>query len=85
MTIETLTDKQLQVELERREKNRRERNKPQQLETVGIDNLRKLCQEYIDKLYKSGYASDDFRQCIFEAAVEAVFGKSVWEWIREQG
>jgi hypothetical protein len=46
------------------------------------EGLRSLCQSYIDELAKEeGYVDEDLEHYIFEAAMEACFGKDVWKWI----
>jgi len=82
--IEAISDEELQAELNRREEEKRKSEKPQQLAIVDPDPLRKMCQEYIDELDKSGYVDDDFDHYIYEAAMTMVFGKDVWMWINKQ-
>jgi hypothetical protein len=54
---------------------------PQQVETPDFTELKDMCQEYIDQLEKYGYADDDLKEYIFEAAMECVFDKDVFIWI----
>lgn len=46
-------------------------------------NLEDLCVEYIDSISNNevGSIHKNIEICIFEAAMEGVFGKDVWEWI----
>ena len=73
------SDDEIQKELERRKKRKSE--KPVELASPDFTALRKCCQEYIDGFAKDGYAPKDQNQWIFEAAMEAVFGKDVWVYI----
>ena len=73
------SDEDLQQELKHRKKRRAE--KPVELITQDFTNLRKCCQEYINGLAKNQVVHIDQEHWIFEAAMEAVFGKKVWEYI----
>ena len=46
-------------------------------------NLEDLCTQYIDSISNNevGSIHKNIEICIFEAAMEGVFGKDVWEWI----
>lgn len=56
---------------------------PQQLENIDITALKRLCQEHIDD-FNTGNEDDDDEHYIYEAAMEAVFGKNVWKWINSR-
>lgn len=60
--------------------------KPKQLETVDLQNLRKICQDYMnfvddDEEY---HDDNDYNQYIFEMAMETFFGKDVWVFINNR-
>lgn len=45
-----------------------------------MDNLRKLCEEYLAFLASDEYHEDnDYDHHIFEAAMKAVFGEGIWD------
>lgn len=57
-------------------------NKPKQIprEKMNFDELISQCQWYLDEVAQGN--GDDFDQeYIFEAAIEAVFGEEVWQYI----
>lgn len=58
-------------------------NKPEPLTVINLDNLILICQEYIDTLTKNGYVKDDFDHYIFECAMETVYGKDIWKYVRD--
>lgn len=58
--------------------------KPTRLDVVDATRLRNICQAYIDELDEKGWADDDTTHYIFEAAMEAVFGKDVWIWVNSK-
>ena len=58
--------------------------RPQQLENQDFSKVAKLCREYIEELDREDYVDDDLETYIFEAAIEAVFGKDVWIWINKR-
>lgn len=60
--------------------------KPKQLETVDLQNLRKICQDYMnfvddDEEY---HDDNDYNQYIFERAMETFYGKDVWTFINNR-
>lgn len=58
---------------------------PEPLPSPDFSELIKLCQEHIDFLASDDYYADnDNKQYIYEAAIEAVFGKNVWKWINRR-
>lgn len=73
-----LSDDQLRDELARR-KEARLPQKPSRIEHPDFSTLIGLCQGYIEIERR---ADVDMKQYIFEAALEAVFGKEVWTFIR---
>ena len=60
--------------------------KPKQLEKVDLQRLRDICQEYIDFVDddKEYHEDHDYEAYIFEAAVTAIFGREVWEFINNR-
>jgi len=60
-------------------------NKPPPWRVVLTRPITKAVEQYIDFLDSDDYnedEDDDYKNAIFEAAVEAVYGKEVWTWIR---
>lgn len=60
---------------------------PQPLETPDFTDLTKTVAEYMAELAKPPEAwrrLDNYEEYIFEAAVEAMYGKEVWGWINDQ-
>lgn len=59
--------------------------KPKQIEMPDFEDLRGICQEYIDFVDSEVYHEDsDYRYYIFEAAIMACFGKDAFEWINNR-
>jgi hypothetical protein len=60
--------------------------KPKQLETVDLQNLRKICQDYMNFVDNDEEYHDDndYNQYIFERAMETFFGKDVWVFINNR-
>ena len=56
---------------------------PQQSANIECAKLRETCQRYIDAIANKSYIDSDYKHYIFEAALEAVFGEDIWEWVRE--
>jgi len=78
------TDKQLQDELAVRQWRQDEAGKPQQLEQVDLTRLRQNCQEIIDAVAGNGYYDNGCKQYVYESAMQAIFGKNVFDWMRER-
>lgn len=83
-SIEQLEIEELEREIEIRKELLRKKNKPQEIKEKNWTLVIKYCLNYIDDLYEDGYVDSDLKQYIFEAAMQAVFGGNVWEWIRKQ-
>lgn len=83
MPLQNFTEKQLRAELERREKENAKGARPAPLAEPNFDQLREVCESYIDDLDKLGWVDDDHKHYIFESAMEALYGKNVWFWIRK--
>lgn len=59
--------------------------KPKQLETIDLEALKEVCNDYINFIDSEDYHEDnDFDHYIFEAAMETVFGKDVWKYINSK-
>jgi hypothetical protein len=65
-----------------------ESKKPEMLQDPDLKELRQALQEYIDDLEKRGEDALDEPggrdERIHEAAIEAFFGKAVWDWINSR-
>ena len=71
----------LELELERRTKE----SAPKMRKWPDYADLQHSCQAYIDAIATGTYHEDDDDQhYIFEAALEALYGKDIWDWIQEQ-
>ncbi len=81
-------DEELQDELDRRKKERR--NAPQLIDDPDISKLQEVCQLYINAFTNKDDDGDfidaphRFEHYVFEGAIEAFFGKDVFDWINEQ-
>ena len=57
--------------------------KPQKLENMDFSSLIKTVEGYIDRVDANKFEDDDDSHYIFEAAVEAIYGHDIWEWIKQ--
>ena len=73
---------ELQAELERR-KASGEKLKPELLAAPDLSKLKLLCVSYLDAVAEDE-VDDDMDRYIFEAAMEAFYGGSVWEYVNER-
>lgn len=85
MSLVGFSDGELKAELERRAQRAKERDKPQQVENPNLTKLREVCQEYIDELADGNkHEAGDYREYIYEAALECIFGEGVFVWTNEK-
>lgn len=82
MSIEGISTEELEKELTRRKKAQNPCPKP--LENPDFTNLKQTVVGAVENAVKEGYFSSDLKVYIYEAAVEAVYGKDYWEWRRAQ-
>lgn len=79
MSLKNYTKKELEKELERRQKM--ELNKPKLLQEMDFKELIEMCKDFLNQIEKENYYSEELEHYIFEKAIESVFGKNVWEYI----
>jgi len=77
------TREQLEEEIERREQANRLANKPKELAEKDWSSVINSCNEQIDHLMKEGRGVKDICCWVYEAAMIAVFGENIWDWINE--
>jgi hypothetical protein len=79
--LNQFSDQQLIDELAHRERKRKPRaNKP--VDNPDFSQVVDLCKEYLEEIKENRYADSDTKHYIFEVALEAVYGKSIWEYVR---
>ena len=77
--LSNFTDEQLQAELARREEAKKQREIPKPRSNVNFSKLQKLIEDEV-ACRANGVGSEDFKQWIFEEAMNSVYGPSIWEW-----
>lgn len=82
-TLSFVTDQDLEAELERRRKAKEEAAIPKPLAAQDFTALREVCARYIKELADDEY-DEDTEHYIYEAAMTALYGKKVWDWISER-
>ena len=84
MGLKNVTSEALQEELDRRAKVL---IVPYPFSSVQFEKrskkLYRLCCTYITDLARDGHVDDDMENSIFETAMTAVFGDSVWDYVNE--
>lgn len=76
--IKDATDVELEEELERRKKA--SNPIPTPLQDPDYTALRTMIIQGVRDFDEKGYQGEDFRQYVYEAAVEAIYGKDYWTW-----
>jgi len=79
----SLTDAQLERELERRKQKREEQERPKPVENPDWSRLIKTCEECICEHEKGESVDSDLPHYIYEEAMKAVFGPDIFKWINE--
>ena len=82
MDLKSVSDEELRQELERREKEKRQVEKPVMLENPDLTQLKKTCQSYVDFIDddEEFHSDNDFMHYIYESAMGALFGEKFWQW-----
>ncbi|MFA6094138.1 MAG: hypothetical protein WC986_14465 [Elusimicrobiota bacterium] len=80
MNLEQISDEQLKAELERREMAAKVATMPKPLAKPDYSKLEEVLSTGIIKIMQANKAPEDFKQYIFEAAMEARYGTNVWTW-----
>lgn len=65
------------------QKKKEEREAPAPLVSPNFSPIINMVKEYISDLEK-GREPADSKQWIFEAAVEAVYGRKIWDWVNKR-
>lgn len=81
-TLDGATDDELKAELERRKKI--ERSPPAPLPNPDFSGLRQMIIEMVANAAVSQCMDEDADHYVYEAAIEAVYGKSFWAWRNKQ-
>jgi len=90
--LENMPEKEFREELELLKssldslgRERDKKLKPNLVSAPDLKDLRDVCIEYIDFIDGDDYHEDnDYAHYIFEAALETVYGKNVWNWINKR-
>ena len=82
MSLEKVSTEELEKELEQR--RTKQSSCPTPLENPDFMYLKQTVVNAIETAVKEGYFDSDFKVYIYEAAVEAIYGKDFWEWRRAQ-
>ncbi len=78
--LETANTEDLEAELARR-KAALLLPMPSPLATLDLQELQEMCSNYLHDLAGDSYVDDDYDQYIYEASLEALYGKDVFKWI----
>ena len=82
--LESFDDEQLEAELMRRKRERERAEMPTPIINPDWSHVIMLCAGYIAELAKANHEPKDSREYIFEAAIEAIYGEKVWQWINKK-
>lgn len=57
--------------------------RPKLLDNPNVDGIKALCEDYLDEV-ELGVEDTDTQHYLFEAAMEAFYGKDVWKFINSR-
>lgn len=81
MSLKNFSSEELEAELAKRKKDKQ---RPKPLESPNFKNLIELVEKSIPEYLENGHVDDDFDHYVFEAAMEAIYGKNIWKWWNKQ-
>jgi len=82
--FEVFTDEQLDAEIKRRKKKEEKASRPVPLENPDFSGLIEVLEDTISTMADPEKFSEDDEHWAYEAAMEAVYGKSVWPWVNSR-
>lgn len=77
MKLTKLSTEELKAELARREAVEAA---PSPLKLADFSKLQQQVIDSVESVAEGGYPSKDHEHYIYEAAMEAVYGESIWKW-----
>jgi len=80
--LKKVSDEELEAELERRKKVKNA--PPVPLDQPNFEPLRKMIIEGTRESIENESEDDDFSHYVYEAAMDAVYGKNFWVWRNKQ-
>lgn len=82
MKIEDLSIEELEAEVARRKRGPKYR-RPGVRANPGWMDLRAFVDAAMKEVELTGYPPKDFRQRVFEATLDAIYGAAIWPWFNE--
>ena len=79
--LDGLSDEAVEYLVERKKKKV---DRPQLLPTPGFSDLIRIITAGVEASIEAGYEDDNFREYVYEAAMEAVYGKGYFPWRNAQ-
>jgi hypothetical protein len=71
---------ELKAELERREE-RKVSEPPQRIKDPDLSVIIDMCEAHVEEIYSGSYHPDnDFDVYLYEAVMNAFYGREFWEW-----
>ena len=83
-TVRDFTTDQLEEELRRRREEVYRAERPQRVNQIDWNPLAMMIDDYIDNLYNKKWPGKDLEHYVFETAVNTLYGKDVWPWVRKR-
>ena len=77
--LQKYTDDDLTAEIERRKQARLQAEEPKPLDVQDGSALTQMCIDHVKEVWAWGWHESDWTHYIYEAALEAVFGKDIFD------
>jgi len=83
LSLDECTDDQLQAEMDKRKRKRKKIKSPRQkaISAINIKSVIDACEGYIKQLEEDPAPDKHY---VFEAAMTAVYGRGIWDFINER-
>lgn len=82
--INKLSIEELEAELKKRKEKSDLDSIPKPLENIDIDAIKKIAQDELEHITKSGQNSKDIEHWMYEAVMESVYGKDIFNYINSR-
>ena len=81
MNLKNCSDDELAAEIERRRMIEEKNAMPKPLPNPDFTKLIATCEGIVEDIAREKYNRDDNQHWIYEAAIDAIYGKKYWGWL----
>lgn len=82
--LKDATIEELEDALDKATDKKRFEDMPIPMSSIDVDKIKQACIEHVINVASEQYDNGHGETCVFEAAMEAIYGKGIWDWYRER-